>query len=295
MNTRFLARAAMPARAFCAVGTPSSFRVIAVPVPQAGPSHSAQSSLAATSTRAFSTTAPALKKGGKAKKGGKKGKDVEEEEGDEDDEPVKGKGKDKGKGSKKGKKGKEEVEEDKGLTPEEIGAVTEKTKAKIDKVVDWARGVVYDGVQRGRGHVSPAILDTIKVKTDAGSVALKSVASVTAKQNTLFVDVWDADVAKAVASAIHSANLPGMSPQQDGHTIRIPVSRPTSEVRQSILKSLHETVESAKNQVRVARSEGLKALGGRGEDGTDDVQKLADAATSELEKNMQTAKKELEK
>ncbi len=143
--------------------------------------------------------------------------------------------------------------------------------------------------------LTPAILDNIKVVTETGSVPLKSVASVTAKQNTLLVDIWDADVAKAVSSAIHSANLPGMSPQQDGNSIRIPVSRPTSEVRQSILKNLHETIEAAKNQVRVARTEGLKALGGRGEDGTDDVQKLADAATGELEKSMQTAKKELEK
>lgn len=124
---------------------------------------------------------------------------------------------------------------------------------------------------------------------------LKSVASVTVKQNTLYVDVWDADYIKAVSSAIHSANLPGMSPQQDGNSVRIPVSRPTSEVRTSILKNLHETIEAAKNQVRVSRTEGLKALGGRGEEGTDDIQKLADNATAELEKNMQTAKKELEK
>ncbi|BEI81986.1 hypothetical protein CcaverHIS002_0211460 [Cutaneotrichosporon cavernicola] len=290
MNTRFLARAATPARALRAVGAPSSFRVIAVPPPHAVPSHSAQSSLAASSSRAFATSAPALKKAAKTKKGGKKGKDVVEEE--DDDELVKNKGK-----GKKGKKGKkeDEGEEDKGLTPEEIDAVEVKTKAKMDKAVDWARGVVYEGVQRGLGHVSPAILDNIKVTTDSGTVSLKSVASVTAKQNTLFVDVWDADTAKAVSSAIHSANLPGMSPQQDGNSIRIPVSRPTSEVRQSILKNLHETIEAAKNQVRVARSDSLKALGGRGEDGTDAVQKLADAATAELEKSMQLAKKELEK
>ncbi|BEJ12684.1 hypothetical protein CspHIS471_0211440 [Cutaneotrichosporon sp. HIS471] len=287
MNTRVLARAATPARALRAVGAPSSFRVIAVPTPHAVP-HSAQSSLAASSSRAFATSAPTLKKAAKTKKGGKKGKEVEEE--DEDEPKSKGKG-------KKGKKGKkeDEGEEDKGLTREEIDAVEVKTKVKMDKAVDWARGVVYEGVQRGLGHVSPAILDNIKITTDSGTVSLKSVASVTAKQNTLFVDVWDAETAKAVSSAIHSANLPGMSPQQDGNSIRIPVSRPTSEVRQSILKNLHETIEAAKNQVRVARSDSLKALGGRGENGTDDVQKLADAATAELEKSMQLAKKELEK
>lgn len=158
MNTRLLVRAATPARALRAVGAPSSFRVVAVPAPHAGPSHSAQSTLAASSSRAFSTSAPALKKGSKAaKKGGKRGQDAEEDEfeGDEPPTKTKAKAKSKDKGGKKGKKGKEDVEEDKGLTPEEIDAVADKTKAKMDKTVDWARGVVYDGVQRGRGHVSP--------------------------------------------------------------------------------------------------------------------------------------------
>lgn len=154
---RLFARATAPARAFRAVGAPTSFRVIAIqpaglPTPCAP---STSSSLNSPSSRAFSTSVPVFKKGGKDK-GGKKGKkqEVVEEE-DADDEP---RGKDKGskdKGGKKGKKGKVEAEEEPKLSAADIAQIAEKTKAKMDKSVDWARGIVYDGVQRGRGHVSP--------------------------------------------------------------------------------------------------------------------------------------------
>ena len=71
--------------------------------------------------------------------------------------------------------------------------------------------------------------------------------------------------------------------------------RPTHDQRQEIIKNLGQTIESAKNQVRRARSDGMNSLGGRGEVGTDDVQKLADLYGGELDKVIAQAKKEFEK
>jgi ribosome recycling factor len=118
---------------------------------------------------------------------------------------------------------------------------------------------------------------------------------VTVKANVLTVDVWDSSALKHVESAIHKANLPGISPQRDTTAIRIPVARPTGDVRREILKQLHETLEAAKGQIRIARTDALKALGGRGEEGTDDVQKATDRVSGEIDKLQQSAKKELEK
>lgn len=148
---RLLARAAAPARALRVVGAPTSFRVVAIPTPSmATPQVASTSSLGASSSRAFSTTTPVLKKGG-GKKGGKKGKEVAED--DEDDTPKRGKDKGGKKGGKKGKN--DDAEADASLSAEDIAQIADKTKAKMDKAVDWAKGIVYDGVQRGRGHVSP--------------------------------------------------------------------------------------------------------------------------------------------
>ena len=70
---------------------------------------------------------------------------------------------------------------------------------------------------------------------------MNAVASVTVKQSTLFVEVWDTDVgdhntfimthtyiqaSKHVESAIHKANIPGITPQKMGaNTLKIPVPR----------------------------------------------------------------------
>jgi ribosome recycling factor len=87
------------------------------------------------------------------------------------------------------------------------------------------------------------MLDSVKVTLpDQGTIPLNAVASVTIKQNTLFVEVWDTDVSirpishlagqltleasKHVESAIHKANLPGLTPQKMGaNTLKIPVPR----------------------------------------------------------------------
>ena len=73
-----------------------------------------------------------------------------------------------------------------------------------------------------------AILDTVKVQLpdEPSAVTLNSIASVTVKQNTLFIEVWDTDGMKHVESALHKANLPGLSPQKvNQSTLKIPVTR----------------------------------------------------------------------
>lgn len=117
----------------------------------------------------------------------------------------------------------------------------------------------------------------------------------TVSKNTLVIEPWDAGSAKHIESALHRANLPGMSPQRDGDLVRIPVAKPTADVRKDIVKSLGETIEAAKNQLRQARTDGIKALGGKGEDGADEVQEALESYSHEIDKLLQTAKKELEK
>ena len=71
--------------------------------------------------------------------------------------------------------------------------------------------------------------------------------------------------------------------------------RPTHEQRQEIIRQLNSSVEQAKNAVRKARTEGMNALGGRSEPGSDEVEKLASEYGSALGELMDQAKKEFEK
>lgn len=65
--------------------------------------------------------------------------------------------------------------------------------------------------------------------------------------------------------------------------MRVAVAAPTGEVRDGLLKNIHDGIESAKNQVRGTRGEALKALGGRGEEGSEEVQEICEGAVGMLE------------
>lgn len=71
--------------------------------------------------------------------------------------------------------------------------------------------------------------------------------------------------------------------------------RPTHDQRQELLKHIAANIETAKNQVRHARTDGMNSLGGRGEEGSDDVQKLANEFGGALDQLASQAKKEFEK
>jgi ribosome recycling factor len=117
-------------------------------------------------------------------------------------------------------KGKARAAEPSDESAVDLADVLEKTKGKMVKAVEWAKGVLYDGVERGRGRVSPgerilsshlpdrfiardvadtrtaALLDGVKVTLPdtPGLTPLNAVASVTVKSNSLFIEVWDTDV-----------------------------------------------------------------------------------------------------
>lgn len=73
------------------------------------------------------------------------------------------------------------------------------------------------------------------------------------------------------------------------------VCRPTGDTRTALAKTVASTVETAKQQVRLARTDGLKAVGGKGTQGADEVQELADKWGAELDEMLSKGKKELEK
>ncbi|OWZ57468.1 ribosome recycling factor [Cryptococcus neoformans c45] len=188
--------------------------------------------------------------------------------------------------------------DDEGAGEVVIEEVVSKARAKMEKSVHWAKAVLFEGVERGRGRVSPALLDSVRVTIPdtPGTLHLNALASVTTKGNALFVEVWDTASLKQVESAIHAANLPGISPQRmAGTTLKIPIARPTVEQRAEILRQLAETVEAAKTQIRVARTDGFKALGGRKANGTDEVQRVVDEMCKDLDGQLALAKKEFEK
>ncbi|ORY28289.1 ribosome recycling factor-domain-containing protein [Naematelia encephala] len=179
-----------------------------------------------------------------------------------------------------------------------LSEVLTKAKERMSKPIGWARAAVLEGVDRVSGRVTPSLLDGIKVtqKSDGATVPLNRVASITKRGNALIVDVWEHDLVKDIENAINVANLPGINASSVGETsIKVPIARPSNEQRTQLLKSLAATIETAKTQVRAARVEALRSIGGRGEDGTEQIQKITDDMCAELDGVFAGAKKEFDK
>lgn len=122
-------RAALRIARIAARAAPAAPRsVVPRALPSALPSSSA---FASSSVRGFSTTPITLKKA--TKKDAKKAGD-----------------------NKKGGKKAAEVEEVKTtLSEAQINAIVKKANEKMNKSLDWAKSVLFEGVERGRGRVSP--------------------------------------------------------------------------------------------------------------------------------------------
>ncbi|EIW69992.1 hypothetical protein TREMEDRAFT_43623 [Tremella mesenterica DSM 1558] len=171
----------------------------------------------------------------------------------------------------------------------------EKVRDKMNKAAEWARGQVWESVERGKGRVTPALLDSVKVTLEDGAHPLQEIASITVRGQALQLEVWDPDLTKSVEAALHKANLPGLHPQKiSPGVLKIPVSRPTAEQRTEILRALGTSIETAKQQVRQARQAGLKSLG-KGTEGGNAVQKISEDVGGELDGLLAKAKKEFEK
>lgn len=179
--------------------------------------------------------------------------------------------------------------------------VVSKMQTKMEKSVSWCQSVVFDGIERGSGRVTPALLDSVRVSLPdyPSAEPLVNVASVTVNKNALWVEVYDEASLKFVDSAINKANLPGISPvKHDNLTLRIPVARPTADTRTAIMKHINDAAEQAKQQIRIARTDALKAIkhkDGKKSPSGKDAQALTDKFGVEVDGFVTTAKKELAK
>lgn len=170
----------------------------------------------------------------------------------------KGKGKD-----KKGKKGKGKaaaVEDDDDADDEADGEAAsvdmDAVSAKMQKLVD-ALLREYGAMQAGRA--TPTMLDTIQVKTaDGSSAPLTAVAKVLAQSaQALQVSVFDAANVPAVVKAIEMSRLQ-LRPEAQGKTLRVPVPRPTQEMRQQMTKEVRRAAEECKVALRHVRQPAAK-------------------------------------
>lgn len=153
------------------------------------------------------------------------------------------------------------------------------------------------------GRASPALVERLEVEYYGTPTPLNQLASISAPEPRLLaIRPWDPSALPAIERAILASDL-GLTPNNDGHIIRLPIPRLTEERRRDLGKIVRNRVEEAKVAVRNVRRDALKDLRSFEREGLipeddfyrarDDLQELTDSLTGRIDEIGQAKETEI--
>ncbi len=129
------------------------------------------------------------------------------------------------------------------------------TEAKMNKAID---SLINDFASIRAGRANPAILDKITVEYYGVATPLAQVGTISVPEaRSLVIQPWDASVLKDIEKAILASDL-GLTPNNDGKSIRLNFPPLTEERRKELCKGISKRGEEAKVAVRNIRRDSLE-------------------------------------
>ncbi len=130
-------------------------------------------------------------------------------------------------------------------------------KQKMDLAIEHVR---QELATLRTGRANPRMVDHVKVDYYGSLQPLRTLANVSAPEpRLLVVEPYDKSQIGVVEKAIMLANL-GMSPNNDGTVIRLPLPELTEERRSELVKVAHQLAEEGKVTVRNIRRDANNEL-----------------------------------
>ncbi len=126
-------------------------------------------------------------------------------------------------------------------------------------------GKAHEGLKRelaklrtGRAH--PSLLDSIRVDAYGSPTPISQLATVSVPEaRMLTIKPWDKSQIKAIEKALVQSPL-GLTPQNDGEIIRVPLQPLSEERRKELVKLAKRAGEDTKVIVRKARHEAKEMI-----------------------------------
>jgi len=114
------------------------------------------------------------------------------------------------------------------------------------------------GIRTGRA--SPALIERLHVEYYGVPTALIQLASISVPEpRSLLIKPFDASSLKAIERAILASDL-GLTPNNDGKSIRLNLPPLTEERRRDLVKVVHNRVEEARVAARNVRRDSIRDL-----------------------------------
>ncbi len=164
---------------------------------------------------------------------------------------------------------------------------TERAEKNMGKCIDTLKAN-FARVRTGRANAQ--ILAPIMVDYYGQPTPITQLAGIKVPEaSMLVVEPWDKSALRAIEKAIESSDL-GITPSNDGTSIRLPFPKPTEERRKELVKECKELAEEARVSVRNVRRD-VNGKIERDEELSDDeqsrekkaVQKITDSYVAKIE------------
>ncbi|HIZ18997.1 MAG TPA: ribosome recycling factor [Candidatus Olsenella stercoravium] len=174
---------------------------------------------------------------------------------------------------------------------------TDRAEKNMGKCLDTLKAN-FARVRTGRANAQ--ILAPIMVDYYGQPTPITQLAGIKVPEaSMLVVEPWDKSALRAIEKAIESSDL-GITPSNDGTSIRLPFPKPTEERRKELVKECKELAEEARVAVRNVRRD-VNGKIERDEELSDDeqsrekkaVQKLTDSYVAKIEELLKTKSSEV--
>ena len=164
---------------------------------------------------------------------------------------------------------------------------TKNARTQMEQGIDALKNN-FTKVRTGRANAH--VLDDIKVDYYGQLTPVTQLAGIKVPEaSMLVIEPWDKSALKEIEKAIETSDL-GITPSNDGASIRLPFPKPTEERRKELVKECGKYAEDAKVAIRNARRDANNKAD-RDEELTEDevarekkeIQKLTDEYVAKVE------------
>jgi ribosome recycling factor len=171
-----------------------------------------------------------------------------------------------------------------------VGETIEELKSALAKAHESLKRELAK-IRTGRAH--PSILDSVRVDAYGSPTPLAQMASINVPEaRMLTIKPWDKTQIKAIEKALLQSPL-GLTPQNDGEIIRVPLPPLTEERRKEFVKIARRAGEDSKVVIRKARHDAKEMIeslvDGKeigeddGERGYKEIEELIQRGTAEVD------------
>jgi ribosome recycling factor len=182
---------------------------------------------------------------------------------------------------------------------EDVGSLINDTEASMKKAISHLE--VEIGKIRA-GKATPQMLDGIVVDYYGSPTPINQAGNISVMDaRTLTIQPWERNMIQPIERAIMQANI-GVTPQNDGITIRIFLPPLTEERRRELVKRANAEGEQGKVTIRSIRRDAIEKVKKLQKDGLSedaakdaeaDVQSITDRFIALVEKHLASKEKEI--